>query len=161
MLHIRLIEREDNKAVARIIKEVLESFGANKEGFASKDPETDQMFETYQKPGTAYYVAMLDDAVVGGAGIGKLKGGTDHICELQKMYLLPLSRGKGIGKALMEKCLEFARSMGYDQCYIETLDSMHVAKTLYAKYGFKALSNPLGETGHYGCNTWLLKDLHE
>lgn len=161
MLHIRPIAHKDNEAISHIIKDVLESFGANKEGFASKDPETDQMFETYQQPNTIYFVAVLDGTIIGGAGIGKLKGGTENICELQKMYLLPQSRRQGIGKALMEKCLEFALEAGYHQCYIETLDKMDAAKSLYKKYGFKSLLKPLGSTGHYGCNTWLLKDLHE
>jgi putative acetyltransferase len=36
---------------------------------------------------------------------------------------------------------------------------MEDARKLYAKVGFKALDSRLGDTGHYSCNLWMIKDL--
>jgi putative acetyltransferase len=36
---------------------------------------------------------------------------------------------------------------------------MKQARALYAKNGFEPLNQPLGNTGHFGCNAWYLKTL--
>ena len=81
------------------------------------------------------------------------------ICELQKMYLAKAVRGKGIAKELMQKCLTFAKQVGYDKCYIETLPFMKDAQKLYVKSGFEYLEAPMGNTGHSSCPVWMLKKL--
>jgi len=158
MINIRPIELKDNEAVKKVIKTVLGSFGANKPGFASQDPELEDMYNSYNRDGYAYWVVVIDGEVKGGGGIAPLKGEDLTWCELQKMYFLPELRGKGIGKELLKICLDFA-SMNYSYCYLETLDSMNSAKHLYLLNGFKYLEIPMGETGHTGCNTWMKKKL--
>lgn len=149
---IRPVEKQDNKILAHIIREVLDDFDANKPGFAAADPETDNMFETYSNPGTLYLVLVRGEDVVGGAGIGALKGAESPFCELQKMYLLPEARGKGYGRKLINDLLDFAREAGYAYCYLETLSTMESAQNLYRSVGFEELQVPLGNTGHSGCD---------
>ena len=43
------------------------------------------------------------------------------MAELVKFYLHKDFRGTGIGRALMEKCIEAAKSLGYKKLYIESL----------------------------------------
>ena len=97
--------------------------------------------------------------IVGCAGIAPLENGYSEICELQKMYFLPKTRGLGIGSKMMEKCLEQAKSFGFKKCYIETMPFMHAAQKLYKKSGFEYLDAPLGCTGHNSCPVWMLKEL--
>jgi putative acetyltransferase len=158
-VRIRKIHQEDNIPLAKIIKSVLKEHDAHHGGTAFDDPETDRMFETYQVFNSRYFVAELNGRLVGGAGIHELNGKEKEYCELQKMYLLPETRGVGIGKALMETCLEFAKQSGYQYCYLETLCSMKAAQALYRKFGFEMQDKPVGETGHFGCNVWMLKKL--
>lgn len=155
MMNIRPIEKNDNLFVANIIRTILEDFDANKPGFAAADPETDRMFESYQKTGTAYWVVELDGKIVGGAGVGKLKGYSDA-CELQKMYILPEARGQKIGEKLIEKCLAFAEKH-YKVMYLETLKGMDAAQNLYKRYDFRYIAEPLGKTGHFGCDVYMAK----
>ncbi|HEY4108991.1 MAG TPA: GNAT family N-acetyltransferase [Puia sp.] len=75
------------------------------------------------------------------------------------MSLDPSARGLGLGKQLIEKCEEFARQAGYGQMYIETMPQLETAISIYEKFGFRRLTAPMGNTGHYGCSLWLLKDL--
>ena len=158
-LIIRRILPADNAEVSRIIKSVLVEHDAAKEGTAYMDKETDAMFEAYQGQHQAYFVAILDDKIVGGAGIKHLSGSDEHICELQKMYILPEARNKKVGKELILKCLDYAKKSNYDQCYLETFPHMQSAINLYIKNGFTQIDQALGNTSHYACNVWMIKTL--
>jgi len=158
-LIIRKIKSEDNKRLAEIIREVLTEFGGNRPGTAYSDYDTDHMFEAYQGDKEIYFVAEVDGELVGGSGIKLLAGNKDSVCELQKLYINSKIRGLGIGKSLVQRCLEFAQESVYDKCYLETFPNMDAAISLYKKFGFKNLNKPFGDTGHGGCDVWLMKNL--
>jgi putative acetyltransferase len=156
---IRPIRPEDNPQVAHIIRTVMPEFGAGGEGFAIHDPEVDTMFENFNNPQSSYFVVEWEGQVVAGGGVAPLKGGESGICELQKMYMLPHARGKGIGNSLLNTCLESARQLGYKKCYLETFETMHQAMHLYLKNGFEPIPGAMGCTGHFACNKFFLKSL--
>ncbi|MCT4698803.1 GNAT family N-acetyltransferase [Tenacibaculum haliotis] len=156
---IREIKPNDNQQIASVIRTVLTEFGAPKVGTAYEDKATHEMFETYQKEKTAYFVIEHQNKVIGGVGFAGLPDFEETICELQKMYFLPIARGKGLGSKLINYCLSKAKAQGYKQCYLETMPYMNAARALYAKNGFVNLEAPMGNTGHFSCNVWMLKDL--
>lgn len=156
---IREILPKDNAQVAQIIRTVLMEFDAPKEGTAYADPQLDSMFETYQMPQSVYFVIEENGKVIGSAGIAPLQNGVKEVCELQKMYFLPIARGRGLGTQLMQKCLEYAKQNGFLKCYLETLPSMKAAQKLYIKSGFEYIDAPMGNTGHSSCPVWMLKEL--
>jgi putative acetyltransferase len=156
---IRKIESHDNQAVAELIRSVFDELEIPKVGTAYADPYLDLMFEEYNKPKSVYFVVENEGEIVGCAGIAPLENGDPAICELQKMYFLPQTRGLGIGSKVMEKCLQEAKSFGFVKCYIETMDFMHAAQKLYRKSGFEYLDAPMGCTGHGSCPVWMLKVL--
>ena len=154
---IRTIQPTDNPYLAVIIRNALAEFGANKPGTVFYDPTTDDLFNLFQQTGSIYYVAEQDGTIIGGAGIYPSNGLPQGTCELVKMYLTPQSRGKGLGKQMIEKCLDFAADAGYQQVYIETMPELRKAVSVYGKFGFTYLNGPLGNTGHFGCDVWMLK----
>jgi len=156
---IREIEACDNKAVANLIREVLVELGAPKVGTAYEDKTLDVLSNVYDKDKAVYFVMEIDGIIVGGAGISQLENTADSICELQKMYFSPIARGKGLGAKMIQKCLVAAKNFGYEKCYLETLPYMKSAVKLYERTGFKVLNEPLGETGHYSCTEWMIKEL--
>jgi len=156
---IREIEARDNKAVANLIREVLVELGAPKVGTAYEDKSLDVLSEVYDKEKAIYFVIEINGNIVGGAGLSQLENTTDNICELQKMYFLSAARGKGLGARMILKCIETAKEFGYERCYLETLPYMKSAVKLYKKSGFSVLDAPLGDTGHYSCSEWMLKEL--
>ncbi|MDT0644489.1 GNAT family N-acetyltransferase [Zunongwangia sp. F363] len=156
---IRKIQPEDNQQIAEVVRSVLVEMGVPKVGTAYEDKALDDMFATYDFPRMDYFVVENEEKVIGCAGIAPLKGFEDEVCELQKMYFLPEARGRGLGTQMMDTCLKFAKSEGFKKCYIETLPYMVDARKLYAKTGFKNLEKPLGDTGHYNCTVWMIKDL--
>ncbi len=156
---IREIQIEDNPKIAKAIRDVLIEFGVPKVGTAYADKILDTLFEAYQFEKTIYYIIEKDGEIFGGAGIKQLDNFSGNICELQKMYFLPEARGIGFGSKMMKICLQKAKEFGFEHCYLETLPYMEDARKLYRKVGFKDLDKPMGDTGHYSCNLWMLKDL--
>jgi putative acetyltransferase len=158
-INIRKIQPSDNPHLALIIRNALAEFGANKPGTVFYDDTTDHLYELFQEPGSIYYVAERDGEILGGAGIYPSTGLPEGTCELVKMYLKPATRGLGLGRKLIEQCLEFAKGFRYAQVYIETMPELRKALSVYEKFGFEYLNGPLGNTGHFGCDVWMLKTI--
>lgn len=137
----------------------MPEFGASGQGFAIHDKEVDNMFNAYSGARAGYFVCEQDGKVVGGGGIAPLEGGTDDVCELKKMYFLPEGRGKGWGSKILDRCLECAKASGYEYCYLETFNTMKEAMTLYERKGFEKITGPMGNTGHFSCDTFYKKEL--
>lgn len=158
-ISIRFIQPADNPALAKIVRDTLAEFGANHPGTVYYDPTTDALYALFQKEGAGYFVATIDDKIVGGGGIYPTDGLPPDTCELVKMYLLPQGRGIGLGKALIEKNLSLAKEKGYKYVYLETMPELKQALNVYAKFGFDYLKGPMGNSGHTGCSLWMLKKI--
>ena len=156
---IRKIKKEDNQGVAQLIRAVFDELDIPKVGTAYADPYLDLMFEEYNKPKSVYYVVEHNGKIIGGAGIAPLENEAETICELQKMYFLPETRGLGIGSQMMTTCLQSAKDFGFEHCYLETMPFMRDAQKLYKKVGFEYIDAPMGCTGHTSCPVWMLKEL--
>ena len=156
---IRKINKEDNQEVAQLIRAVFDEMDIPKVGTAYADPYLDFMYEEYNKPRSVYYVVEHNGKIVGSAGIAQLENEDQTVCELQKMYFLPESRGLGIGSEMMGVCLQSAIAFGFESCYLETMPFMLDAQKLYKKSGFDTIPEPMGSTGHVSCPVWMLKKL--
>lgn len=158
-IQIREIQPADNPTIARIVRNTLAEFGANKPGTVYYDSTTDHLFELFQRSRAVYYIALLDGEIVGGGGIYPTDGLPADTCELVKMYLLPKARGLNLGRTLIEKNIAFAVSAGYSNIYLETMPELKQALNVYAKFGFDYLKGPMGNSGHTGCSLWMIKKL--
>lgn len=157
---IRNILPGDNKPLAAIIRQTLEEFGANHPGTVYFDPTTDALYELFSgTSGSVYFVAESEGKILGGGGLFPSPGLPPGTCELVKMYLLPEARGIGLGKKIIEACIHYARQSGYRHIYIETMPELQQAMRTYEKFGFRYLTAPLGNTGHFGCELWMLLSL--
>jgi len=158
-LQIRPIEKNDNTVVADIIRLVMTEFEAIGCGFSFNDFEVDDMYGAYAPERSAFFVVELDGRVLGCGGFGPLRGADEGTCELRKMYFRSELRGLGVGTRLLNLCLEEAAKAGFRQCYLETMDGMEQARRLYGRHGFKYLEQPMGNTGHTSCGTWMVREL--
>ena len=158
-MKIREVIRSDNPHLAIVIRRVLKEMKVPLKGTAYADRELDNMYQAYSIPRSIYFVVQFNDQILGGAGIMPLNKGAKNICELQKMYLDPKARGKGVGSNLLELCLSFARENNFSLCYLETMPYMLDAQALYRENGFIYINNPMGDTGHYSCPVWMTKEL--
>ncbi|MEY3209098.1 MAG: hypothetical protein RL064_1129 [Bacteroidota bacterium] len=156
---IRQIELRDNEALAKVIRTALAEFGANKPGTVYFDPTTDHLFELFQVPGAVYFIAEQAGNLLGGGGIYPTNGLPDKTCELVKLYLDAAARGTGLGKQLLLKAMDWAKENGYNQVYLESMPELAKAVSIYENVGFTRINQPLGNSGHDGCDIWMTKKL--
>jgi putative acetyltransferase len=156
---LRNLEKKDNKEIAELIRSVFREFGIARPGTVYYDPTTDDLFSLFRKAGSVYWIAEEYGKIIGGCGIYSTPGLPEGCCELVKLYMMASQRGKGTGRMLLEKSIESAREMGYRQVYLESLPELSTAIVLYEKSGFRLIEGPLGSSGHFGCNIWMLKNL--
>jgi putative acetyltransferase len=155
----RNIEKGDNKEIAELIRTVFREFKIDKPGTVYFDPTTDNLFELFSLKGSEYWIAEENGVIIGGCGVYPTPGLPEGCAELVKLYLAASSRGKGLGWRLMNKTFESAKKIGYRQLYLESLPELGKAISLYERAGFKNIPGPLGNSGHFGCNIWMTKDL--
>lgn len=169
-LTIRPIEPRDSQPLADLILSVLKEFGCVGEGYASADPELQDLYNNYstyasntQDRGYWVIVDKETDKVYGGGGFAPLKGLPPEAvtCELQKVYFHPELRGMGFGRKMVEKCMDEASRLGYHTMYLESVGVMSSAVRLYEKIGFQQLSTRLGNTGHSNCLIFMSRPLRQ
>lgn len=66
---------------------------------------------------------------------------------MKRLFVKPISRGAGVGKALVERVIDAARGLGYREMRLDTLATMTPAISLYWRFGFVPMEayyrNPL------------------
>ncbi len=155
----RHIEESDNKEIAELIRTVFREFDIHRPGTVYFDPTTDNLFGLFRTPGSEYWIAEDNGVIIGGCGVYPTPGLPAGCAELVKFYLSASQRGKGTGWKLMEKSFDSAKKSGYSQLYLESLPELSKAISLYERAGFKFIEGPMGKSGHFGCNIWMLKEL--
>jgi GNAT superfamily N-acetyltransferase len=91
----------------------------------------------FQPPFGRFYLAQYGEQV---AGVGCLKQLQENVGEIQRMYVRPEFRGKGIGRLIAERLLVDARSIGYKKLRLESLKFLASAHALYGSLGFKEIA---------------------
>ena len=109
--------------------------------------------EQLAEPGLTFFSARRAGVLVGVAALKRLDG--SH-AELKSMHTRQAERGRGVGRAMVEHLLGFAREQGYRQVSLETgsTDEFVSARALYTSAGFR----PCGPFGDYRAspyNTFL------
>ena len=108
--------------------------------------EAEFLKEKTESPNEIEIVTVVDGVVAGTAGIEAVgaKYKLKHRAELG-IAILKEYWGLGIGKALMEACIECAKEAGYTQLELNAVAENERAVTLYKKMGFVEYGrNPRG-----------------
>lgn len=158
-IHLRPIATQDNEAIAGLIREVMREHGIDRPGSVYTDPTTDRLYELFRKPGSCYFIAESEGRILGGCGIYPTEGLPEGCAELVKLYVSSTLRGQGWGTELMKQSIAAAREMGYRSIYLESMPELNKAISLYERMGFITLDGPMGNSGHYACNIWMLLNL--
>ena len=95
-------------------------------------------------------IAEEDRAIVGCVALRKLG---DSICEMKRLYVKPQFRGRGLGKALVERIIEEGTELGYTKMRLDTLDRLKEAMAVYEAFGFRRIEpyyvNPLPDVVYW------------
>ena len=82
------------------------------------------------------WIAEQDGAPIGSVFI--VKEG-DEVARLRLLIVEPKARGLGVGRALVEECLRFARRSGYREIVLWTHSILAAARRIYASVGFEII----------------------
>jgi len=132
-MKLRPATNADASAVRTLIFEVLAEFQLAAE-HKGVDADLDDLEANYLSRGGLFDV--LEDEsgrIIGTVGLYPHGHG---VVELRKMYLLPASRGQGLGRRLLEHVLARAKELGFHRMELETNSKLTGAIALYQGYGF-------------------------
>jgi len=137
-LTVRPFAPEDHPAVRRLI---LEGLG---EHFGFIDERINRDLEDI----AAYYAGQLFLVAVAGGeviGTGALVHEADRVARVVRMSVAPRHRRKGIGRVILTRLLDHARSSGYRRVLLETNDDWDDVIAFYKSCGFKETGRGSGE----------------
>ncbi len=116
------------------------------------DKEMETLQVTYGHPEGGLFLAMVNDKAVAVAGIKRFN---ERECEVKRMYVQPESRGLGIGKLLLAKCIEVAERLNYEMIKLDSADFMQSAIKIYTDAGFIEIA-AYRENKHHGAKFFEL-----
>lgn len=112
--------------------------------FQRFDEELDGLPGRYARPDGRLYLALAGGSPAGCVALRRLDEGR---CEMKRLYVRPVFRTLGLGRALVWRLIGDARALGYREMLLDTLPEMGGAQTLYQKLGFSDIppyyANPL------------------
>ncbi len=162
-VHLRRIETVDDLAPAVALarefgdwatKEIEARLGVVIPAESDHRPE---VLDDLLAAGGRLYVAEVDGGAV---GIGGLKRLSETAGEIKRMFVLPSARGRGAGRAIVERLVADARALGFATIYLESASFMHAAHALYRSVGFVPSDSYDGlEFGHADVSVFMRLDL--
>jgi ribosomal protein S18 acetylase RimI-like enzyme len=108
-----------------------------------------------------YFIAEISGEAVGYAKLKKnsREDGTagENPIELCRLYSLNEFIGKGIGKALMQHALDYARENNHDFMWLGVWEYNYRAQKFYEKFGFEKCGEHVFQLGTDPQTDWLLQ----
>ncbi len=151
---IRNWQQSDRDAAAAIIRDVLREYGLPWEPTGA-DRDVLEVEKYYIQSGGEFWVVEREEKIVGTAAYYPIERGNLAV-EIRKMYLLPVVRGKGLGKYLLQQLEKTISARGFQEIWLETASILQQAVQLYHKSGYQTATGV--ETPR--CDLVYVKQIH-
>ncbi|WP_342731087.1 GNAT family N-acetyltransferase [Bradyrhizobium sp. B117] len=146
---IRPFRPGDALAVRRLIESVWrEHFHEHPDAFVrdfiySRLSDVDNA-DTVYADRALFLCAIAEGAII---GTGAIKGFNDRECEMVRMFVAPIYRGRGIARTIADGLISFAGNAGYDRIRLSSNNALTASHRLYERMGFQltASRDPGGE----------------
>jgi ribosomal protein S18 acetylase RimI-like enzyme len=166
-LIIRFCDSNDAGLIADMSRQTfLETFAAantkeNMNKFLEEQFSREMLMKEVEAPGNIFLLAMLDNEPVGYVRMRespRIKAlGNATAIEVARIYAVQNSIGKGIGKALMEKCIAIAKEKDKQVIWLGVWEQNQRAIDFYIKWGFEKFGEHEFVLGDDVQTDWLLK----
>lgn len=105
---------------------------------ASSPTISDPRLDDYRSPGGTFLLVVSDDgAVLGCAGLRTIATEAyGDVAEIKRMWVSPVLRGQGAGRALLERLHEETRHLGLGSVVLDSKRELHDARRLYLAAGY-------------------------
>jgi GNAT superfamily N-acetyltransferase len=130
---IRPAESSDVETARVLFLEYADSLGVDL-AFQDFAREVRDLPGEYVAPGGALLLAWDGATAAGCVALRALE--PRDVCEMKRLYVRPVYRGRGLGRALAEAVIAAARVRGYARMRLDTLPMMRDAMALYGRLGF-------------------------
>jgi carbonic anhydrase len=84
-------------------------------------------------PASQFHLLEIAGRVVGMGGLRTVRPG---IAEMKRVYVRPDARGAGLGRAMVERLIAYARQFGFEDMFLDTAPTLTAARALYTRLGF-------------------------
>lgn len=166
-LLIRTAVEDDAALIADLSRRTFyETFAAQNtkadmEKFMKEQFSHEQLMKQVSEPGNIFLLAFLDDVA---AGYARLKEsgnppslGTMNAMEISRIYVVNTAIGTGIGKALMEECIQAAIQRNKEVIWLGVWEHNTRAIAFYTKFGFSKFATHVFMLGDDPQTDWLMK----
>jgi ribosomal protein S18 acetylase RimI-like enzyme len=151
MAHLRLLAKEELILIQKIAHQTWPSTFAGILSIEQIDYMLNwmydlQLLESQMEQGHGFLVAEEDGAAIGFAGY-ELNHLAGSLSKLHKLYLLPSSQGKGVGKALLLEVAKRAREAGQKSLVLNVNKYNKKAIDFYRVLGFVTIWQEVNDIG--------------
>jgi putative acetyltransferase len=130
---LRPANNKDCENIANLVYGILREYDLKPDPACTDADIKDIESSYFGRGGTFFVLETEDGSIIGAYGLYPVE---ERTCELRKMYLHKVHRGKGLGKFLLEDALSNARRLGFERMILETASVLKEATALYKSYGF-------------------------
>ncbi len=151
MVHLRLLAKEELMLIQRIAHQTWPSTFAGLLSEAQIDYMLNWMYalpmlESQVEQGHGFLVAEAEGNAIGFAGY-ELNHLAGSMSKLHKLYLLPSSQGKGVGKALLLEVVKSSREAGQKSLVLNVNKYNKKAIDFYLAMGFVTIRQEVNDIG--------------
>jgi putative acetyltransferase len=129
---LRAATSEDPPAIWQLISEVLAEYGIQAD-LHTTDQDLANLDVSYWSSGGSFFVLEDGSELIGTVALRKE---TESSCELCRMYLAPEYRRKGLGRMLLDRIINEAKTHGFSEMHLKTAAVLVEAIRLYESVGF-------------------------
>jgi carbonic anhydrase len=132
---IRAAEPQDLPEIRQMMAEYQQWLGLDL-SFQHFAHEVASLPGEYAAPAGALFIALRG---IDAQGMIALRRLDRERAEMKRLFVRPVARGDGLGRALAHRVIVEARTLGYRAIVLDTLPVMHEAHGLYAALGFRPI----------------------
>jgi len=134
---------QDLEVVRALFREYAAGLGFDLQ-FQGFEDELQTLPGKYATPAGGVFIAERGADAVGCVAFRPI---ANRDCEMKRLYVRSAARGEKLGRRLAVHVCEEARAAGYARICLDTVETMHEARALYASLGFQEIGpyvfNPL------------------
>ena len=168
-LQIRIATKKDAEVLADLSRRTFyDSFAKvntpeNMDRFMNTQFTREQLIEEVGVPGNTFLLAYLDAVLAGYTRLcenqppPELAATAASAIELVRIYSEQHAIGKGVGKALMQYCLQLAGDKNKEWIWLGVWEHNHRAIDFYTKWGFEKFGEHIFLVGDDPQTDWWMK----